>query len=99
MAYGVAPSTWSVWSSAREASSRSAESSMHRSTRIAGRDRLLATEATRNDEKIVDLRLSADWGGQGHLHACKIGRMRKLEQLGLAEPLGRGALESVCGVS
>jgi len=50
-------------------------------------DRVLATEAARNDQ-IVELRLSEDGTGRGHLHACKIGRMRKLEQLGLTEPLG-----------
>jgi type IV secretory pathway VirD2 relaxase len=50
-------------------------------------DRVLATEAARNDQ-IVDLRLSADGAGKGHLQACKIGRMRKLELLGLAGPVG-----------
>jgi type IV secretory pathway VirD2 relaxase len=50
-------------------------------------DRVLATGAARNDH-IVDLRLPEDGGGKGHLQACKIGRMRKLEHLGLAEPLG-----------
>jgi type IV secretory pathway VirD2 relaxase len=50
-------------------------------------DRLLASEAVRNDQ-VADLRPRADRTGNGHLHACKIGRMRKLERLGLAEPLG-----------
>jgi type IV secretory pathway VirD2 relaxase len=50
-------------------------------------DRSLATEATRNDQ-IVDLRRAADGRGKGHLQACMIGRMRKLERLGLTEPLG-----------
>jgi type IV secretory pathway VirD2 relaxase len=50
-------------------------------------DRVLATEAARNDQ-VLDLRPAADSVGMGHLQACKIARMRKLEQLGLAEPLG-----------
>jgi hypothetical protein len=50
-------------------------------------DRSLAMEAARNDQ-VVDLRLSADGAGKGHLQACMIGRMRKLERLGLTEPLG-----------
>jgi type IV secretory pathway VirD2 relaxase len=50
-------------------------------------DRSLAAEAARNDQ-IVDLRLSADGAGKGHFQACMIGRMRKLERLGLTEPLG-----------
>jgi type IV secretory pathway VirD2 relaxase len=50
-------------------------------------DRLLATEATRNDQ-IIDLGLSADGAGKGHLQASMIGRLHKLERLGLAEPLG-----------
>src|SRR3984893_2388443 len=50
-------------------------------------DRSLATEAARNDQ-IVDLRPSADGAGKGHFQACMIGRMGKLERLGLAEPLG-----------
>jgi type IV secretory pathway VirD2 relaxase len=50
-------------------------------------DRSLTMEAARNDQ-IVDLRLSADGAEKGHFQACTIGRMRKLEQLGLAEPLG-----------
>jgi type IV secretory pathway VirD2 relaxase len=49
-------------------------------------ERVLATEAARNDQ-IVDLRLPADGGGKGQLQACKIGRMSKLEHLGLAEPI------------
>jgi type IV secretory pathway VirD2 relaxase len=51
-------------------------------------DRSLATEAARNDQ-IVALRLSADGAGKGHFQARMIGRMRKLERLGLAEPLGQ----------
>src|SRR3984893_4460031 len=42
-------------------------------------DRSLAIEAARNDQ-IVDLRLSVDGTGKGHLQACMIGRMRKLER-------------------
>jgi type IV secretory pathway VirD2 relaxase len=50
-------------------------------------DRSLAIEAARSDQ-IIDLRLSADGAGKGYLQACKIGRVSKLERLGLAEPLG-----------
>jgi hypothetical protein len=50
-------------------------------------DRSLVAEAACNDQ-IIDLRLSADGAGKGHLQACMIGRLHKLERLGLAEPLG-----------
>jgi len=50
-------------------------------------DRVLATEAARHD-LIVDLRPETDGPRGGPAHAAMIGRMRKLERLGLAEPLG-----------
>jgi type IV secretory pathway VirD2 relaxase len=50
-------------------------------------DRVLAAKAA-GHERVVDLRPEADGPHRGPAHAAMIGRMRKLERLGLAEPLG-----------
>jgi type IV secretory pathway VirD2 relaxase len=50
-------------------------------------DQALASGAARH-ERVVDLRPEADGPHGGPAHAATIGRMRKLERLGLAEPLG-----------
>ena len=50
-------------------------------------DRALAREAARNDG-IIDLRPGADARMETHACTALIGRMQKLERLGLAEPLG-----------
>jgi type IV secretory pathway VirD2 relaxase len=50
-------------------------------------DHALAREATQHDG-IVDLRPGSDVQADGHARAALIGRMQKLERLGLAEPLG-----------
>ncbi len=55
--------------------------------RWTGLDRALATEAARHD-RIVDLRPEADHTLDGEIRSALVGRMRKLERLGLAEPLG-----------
>jgi type IV secretory pathway VirD2 relaxase len=55
--------------------------------RWTGLDRALAAEATRHD-RIVDLRPEADHALDGDIRSALVGRMRKLERLGLAEPLG-----------
>src|SRR4029077_6192050 len=57
--------------------------------RWTGLDRALAAEATRHD-RIVDLRPEVDHTLDGGIRAALVGRMRKLEPLGLAEPLGSG---------
>jgi type IV secretory pathway VirD2 relaxase len=55
--------------------------------RWTGLDRALAAEAARHD-RIVDLRPEADHTLDGDIRSVLVGRMRKLERLGLAEPLG-----------
>jgi type IV secretory pathway VirD2 relaxase len=55
--------------------------------RWTGLDRALAAEAARHD-RIVDLRPEADHTLDGDIRSALVGRMRKLERLGLAEPLG-----------
>ena len=50
-------------------------------------DRALASEAAQHDG-VIDLRPGADRPPEGHARSALIGRMRKLERLGLAEPLG-----------
>jgi len=50
-------------------------------------DRALAIEAARHDG-VVDLRPQADSPPEAGLRSALIGRMQKLERLGLAEPLG-----------
>src|SRR3984893_2420816 len=50
-------------------------------------DRAIAIEAARHDG-VVDLRLQADSPPGTDLRSALIGRMQKLERLGLAEPLG-----------
>ena len=50
-------------------------------------DRALAAEAARHD-RVIDLRPGADQPAEGHARSAMIARMRKLERLGLAEPLG-----------
>jgi type IV secretory pathway VirD2 relaxase len=50
-------------------------------------DRVLAREAAPHDG-VVDLRPGVDAGADGHARIAMIGRMQKLERLGLAEPLG-----------
>jgi type IV secretory pathway VirD2 relaxase len=50
-------------------------------------DRALAHEAARNDG-IIDLRPGADPVTNGYVRAAMVGRMQKLERLGLAEALG-----------
>jgi type IV secretory pathway VirD2 relaxase len=52
-------------------------------------DRRLASEASRND-CIVDLRPEADHAMDGDTRPALVGRMHKLERLGLAQPLGPG---------
>jgi type IV secretory pathway VirD2 relaxase len=55
--------------------------------RWTGLDRALAAEAARHD-RIVDLRPEADHTLDGDIRSALVGRIRKLERLGLAEPLG-----------
>jgi type IV secretory pathway VirD2 relaxase len=55
--------------------------------RWTGLDRALAVEAARHD-RIVDLRPAADQGLDGSTPSALVGRMRKLERLGLAKQLG-----------
>ncbi len=55
--------------------------------RWTGLDRALAREAAQH-EGVVDLRPGSDVRADGHARAAMIGRMQKLERLGLAEPLG-----------
>jgi type IV secretory pathway VirD2 relaxase len=50
-------------------------------------DRALAREAAQHDG-VVDLRPSFDTQADGHARTAMVGRMQKLERLGLAEPLG-----------
>jgi type IV secretory pathway VirD2 relaxase len=50
-------------------------------------DRALAANAARND-RVVDLRPLTEGAGRGQPQATMIGRMHKLEPLGLVEPLG-----------
>ena len=50
-------------------------------------DRVLAREAAQHDA-VVDLRPGADAPAGEYARTAMIGRMRKLERLGLAEPLG-----------
>ena len=50
-------------------------------------DRVLAWEAAQH-EGIVDLRPGVDAGADGYFRTAMVGRMQKLERLGLAEPLG-----------
>src|SRR5215467_12615288 len=50
-------------------------------------DRAIAREAAQHDG-VVDLRPGSDVRADGHARASMIGRMQKLERLGLAEPLG-----------
>src|SRR5439155_12236790 len=50
-------------------------------------DRVLAREAAQHDG-IVDLRPGADARADGYPRTAMVGRMQKLERLGLAEPLG-----------
>src|SRR6202040_80286 len=52
-------------------------------------DRALEVEAARND-RVVDLRPEADHALDGDTRSALVGRMRKLERLGLAQPLGPG---------
>jgi type IV secretory pathway VirD2 relaxase len=54
--------------------------------RWTGLDRALAAEAARHD-RIVDLRPEAGHTLGGDIRSALVGRMRKLERLGLAEPL------------
>ncbi len=60
-----------------------AEVTAERWTRL---DRVLAREAA-GKEGVLDLRPEKD-GGRDPLHEIRIGRMRTLERLGLAEPVG-----------
>jgi type IV secretory pathway VirD2 relaxase len=55
--------------------------------RWTGLDRAIAAEAARHD-RVVDLRPEADHALDGDIRSALVGRMRKLERLGLAEPLG-----------
>jgi type IV secretory pathway VirD2 relaxase len=55
--------------------------------RWTGLDRALAREAGQH-QGTVDLRPGAHRLAQGQLRSAMIGRMRKLERLGLAQPLG-----------
>jgi type IV secretory pathway VirD2 relaxase len=55
--------------------------------RWTGLDRALAREAARHDG-VVDLRPGSDVEADGHARTAMVGRMHKLERLGLAEPLG-----------
>src|SRR5215831_19331003 len=57
--------------------------------RWTGLDRALESQATRND-RIVDLRPEADHALDGETRPALVGRMHKLERLGLAQPLGPG---------
>jgi type IV secretory pathway VirD2 relaxase len=50
-------------------------------------DRVLATEAAQHD-RIVDLRPERDQASDGDTRSALVGRMRKLERLGLAKELG-----------
>ena len=50
-------------------------------------DRSLAREASPHDG-VVNMRPDADRPTYGHARSAMLGRMRKLERLGLAEPLG-----------
>jgi type IV secretory pathway VirD2 relaxase len=50
-------------------------------------DRTLAREAAQHDG-VVDLRPGRDRPPEGHARSAMIARLRKLERLGLAEPLG-----------
>src|SRR5580692_9798537 len=50
-------------------------------------DRALAAEAARHD-RIIDLRPGTDQPAEGTTRSALIARMRKLERLGLASPLG-----------
>jgi type IV secretory pathway VirD2 relaxase len=50
-------------------------------------DRALASEAAQHNG-VIDLRPGGDRPPQGHARSAMIGRMQKLERLGLAEPLG-----------
>jgi type IV secretory pathway VirD2 relaxase len=50
-------------------------------------DRALSAEAARHD-RIVDLRPERDQGSDGDTRSALVGRMRKLERLGLAKELG-----------
>jgi type IV secretory pathway VirD2 relaxase len=50
-------------------------------------DRALAREAAQHDG-VVDLRPGFDIPADGHARTAMVGRMQKLERLGLAEPLG-----------
>jgi type IV secretory pathway VirD2 relaxase len=50
-------------------------------------DRTLAREASQHDG-VVDLRPGRDRPADGHARSAMLGRMRKLERLGLAESLG-----------
>jgi type IV secretory pathway VirD2 relaxase len=55
--------------------------------RWTGLDRALAREAAQHDG-VVDLRPGSDVRADGHARTTMVGRMQKLERLGLAEPLG-----------
>src|SRR5258708_35177862 len=50
-------------------------------------DRALAAAAARHD-RVIDLRAGTDQPAEGDTRSAMIARMRKLERLGLAEPLG-----------
>lgn len=50
-------------------------------------DRALESEATQHD-RVVDLRPEADHNLDGDTRSALVGRMRKLERLGLAKPMG-----------
>jgi type IV secretory pathway VirD2 relaxase len=50
-------------------------------------DRTLAREAAQHDG-VIDLRPGNDARADGHARTAMVGRMQKLERLGLAEPLG-----------
>jgi type IV secretory pathway VirD2 relaxase len=52
-------------------------------------DRTLESQATRND-RIIDLRPNVDRALDGDTRSALVGRMRKLERLGLAQPVGPG---------
>jgi type IV secretory pathway VirD2 relaxase len=55
--------------------------------RWTGLDRALAREAGQHNG-VVDLRPGSDVQTGGHVRTAMVGRMQKLERLGLAEPLG-----------
>ena len=57
--------------------------------RWTGLDRALESQAARND-RIIDLRRNVDHALNGDTRSALVGRMRKLERLGLAQPLGAG---------